>query len=395
MPDAARNSAVQPASQAIGTAERCNMPSSTSRKLEITRPTTHIPPSNRLGFEVAIICALPIEADAVISLLDEHWEKGTQRYGKAAKDPNAYTAGRIGHHNVVVVHMPSMGKINAAGAAQGLRSSYQNIQLALVIGICGAVPQDRRSGREIFLGDVIISRGLIQYEFGRQYPTVFEAKDSLEGGCGKPPAEIRSILAKLETRHHRRLLELNTDLLLRGLQAEAETSAYPGPYADKLFDSSSLHKHRKSCQTCESEGSFHICSDAIHNSCEDLGCETDGLVRRTRGKTHARPAGTVEGWSYSPSIHIGNMGSGDTVMKSAAHRDEVARKYDIIGFEMEGSGICDFFPTLVIKGVCDYADSHKNKKWQMYAAATAAATTKAFLEEWRPKAASPVDTNLH
>jgi nucleoside phosphorylase len=40
------------------------------------------------------------------------------------------------------------------------------------------------------------------------------------------------------------------------------------------------------------------------------------------------------------------------------------------------------FPCVVIKGVCDYADSHKNKKWQSYAAATAAACMKAFLEAW-------------
>jgi nucleoside phosphorylase len=49
---------------------------------------------------------------------------------------------------------------------------------------------------------------------------------------------------------------------------------------------------------------------------------------------------------------------------------------------MEGAGVWDNFPCIVIKGVCDYADSHKNKKWQGYAAATAAACMKAFLKEW-------------
>jgi hypothetical protein len=49
---------------------------------------------------------------------------------------------------------------------------------------------------------------------------------------------------------------------------------------------------------------------------------------------------------------------------------------------MEGAGIYAHFPSLVIKGVCDYADSHKNKQWQDYAAATAAACTKAFLKRW-------------
>jgi nucleoside phosphorylase len=55
----------------------------------------------------------------------------------------------------------------------------------------------------------------------------------------------------------------------------------------------------------------------------------------------------------------------------------------VIAFEMESAGAWDYLPTIVIKSVCDYADSHKNKEWQEYAAATAAACTKAFLEERR------------
>ena len=39
----------------------------------------------------------------------------------------------------------------------------------------------------------------------------------------------------------------------------------------------------------------------------------------------------------------------------------------------------DDFPCLVIRGVCNYADSHKNKRWQPYAAATAAAYAKELL----------------
>ena len=37
------------------------------------------------------------------------------------------------------------------------------------------------------------------------------------------------------------------------------------------------------------------------------------------------------------------------------------------------------FLCLVIRGICDYADSHKNKKWQAYAAGTAAAYAKEML----------------
>jgi hypothetical protein len=70
-------------------------------------------------------------------------------------------------------------------------------------------------------------------------------------------------------------------------------------------------------------------------------------------------------------------------MKSASHRDTIAKKEEVVAFEMEGAGVWDNFPTVVIKGVCDYADSHKNKMWQKYAAASAAACMKAFLKEWR------------
>ncbi len=38
------------------------------------------------------------------------------------------------------------------------------------------------------------------------------------------------------------------------------------------------------------------------------------------------------------------------------------------------------FPCLVIRGICDYADSHKNDQWQRYAAATAAAYARELLE---------------
>ena len=55
-------------------------------------------------FEVAIICALPLETSTVSALFDKQWDD--QSYGKAPKDSNAYSTGVIGHHNVVLVHMP-------------------------------------------------------------------------------------------------------------------------------------------------------------------------------------------------------------------------------------------------------------------------------------------------
>ena len=66
-------------------------------------------------------------------------------------------------------------------------------------------------------------------------------------------------------------------------------------------------------------------------------------------------------------------------MKHGITRDRLAEQEDIICFEMEAAGLMDNFPCLVIRGICDYADSHKNKIWQQYAAAVAAAYAKALL----------------
>ena len=107
-------------------------------------------------------------------------------------------------------------------------------------------------------------------------------------------------------------------------------------------------------------------------SCQELKCHERELVLRAR---LTQPS--------NPVVHFGLVASGDTVMKSGEDRDDIAARDGVIAFEMEGAGVWENFPgSLVIKGVCDYADSHKNKRWQGYAAATAAAAMKGFLETW-------------
>lgn len=83
-----------------------------------------------------------------------------------------------------------------------------------------------------------------------------------------------------------------------------------------------------------------------------------------------------------PLIHFGPVASGDIVMKSGQDRDRIAREEGVFAFEMEGAGVWEEVPCVVVKGVCDYADSHKQKKWQAFAAATAASASKAILERY-------------
>ncbi len=46
---------------------------------------------------------------------------------------------------------------------------------------------------------------------------------------------------------------------------------------------------------------------------------------------------------------------------------------------MEAAGVLEEHLCVVVRGICDYADSHKNKGWQHYAAATAAACARELL----------------
>ncbi|KAL4780810.1 hypothetical protein BJX76DRAFT_337055, partial [Aspergillus varians] len=122
-------------------------------------------------FTVAIFCALPLEVDAVSVLFDGLYHDSTL-YQNAPGDSNTYTLGQMGRHHAVLVHLPGMGKSVASQAASSIRSTYPNIKLALVVGICGGVPY-KNGNEEIILGDIVVSDGIVQHDFGRRVPGAF------------------------------------------------------------------------------------------------------------------------------------------------------------------------------------------------------------------------------
>lgn len=79
-------------------------------------------------------------------------------------------------------------------------------------------------------------------------------------------------------------------------------------------------------------------------------------------------------------MHYGTIASGNAVIKDSITRDKLQHDFNAICVEMEAAGVMDTaLPCLAIRGICDYADSHKNNRWQPYAAATAAAYAKELL----------------
>ncbi len=292
------------------------------------------------------------------ALFDHHWDQDGPLYSKAPDDTNTYSIGVVGRHNVILAHMPGMGKVNAAVVAVNCRRSFPNIRLALVVGICGVAPSD--SGREVVLGDVVISDAVVQYDLGQRLPERFQRKDALMDSFGRPNAEIRALMARLKGIRSQQMLQSRVADYMTVLQGESKLAAlYPGVAHDRLFEA--MYRHA---------------SDGM--SCEECGCNGKLVPRRRLEQANRQPA-----------IHFGLIASGDTVMKSGKDRDTIAQQEGVIAFEMESAGVWETFPCVVIKGACDYADSHKTKAWQRYAAATAAACTKAFLDDWVPLPSSP------
>jgi nucleoside phosphorylase/tetratricopeptide (TPR) repeat protein len=339
-------------------------------------------PSRRDDFEVAIICALPLEYDAVVLLFDEFWDKDGDKFGRAAGDFNTYTTGRIGKHDVVLALLSRMGKASSSAAAASMRSSYTALRMVILAGICGGVPFNGQA--EILLGDVVISKSIIQYDFGRKYPNGFMRKNTAEDSLGRHNKDIRNLLTTFNTDRGQDKLQRRTAYYLKKLQEKGvkykAKYRYPGTSQDKLYESSYRHRHRihATCICNECHGRLDpVCPEALISSCDSLGCDERYLVKRKRLE---RKAGQAE--AQKPAVYAGIIASGDTVMKSGEDRDMAAKQDGVIAFEMEGAGVWEEMPCVVVKGVCDYADCHKNKEWQNFAAATAASASKAIIEQY-------------
>ncbi|OJJ08873.1 hypothetical protein ASPVEDRAFT_145302 [Aspergillus versicolor CBS 583.65] len=361
-------------------------------------PTTYAPtshrcrPATRAGFEIAIICALTVERNAIEALLDEVYEADDFSYGKADGDTNSYTTGRLANQHVVLVYMRDTGIGDAAGAAASLKSSFRGIKMALVVGVCGGVPTTS-SGEEIVLGDVIISTEVVQFDRGKRYPNRYVRTNGTPKGSNR---EIGSFANKLSgaTSHdgiRDKTAKYTAEICGR---AKFRGSVYPGSDRDILYPADYRHKHRRHpCAVCDSclGATDDVCDAALQASCEVLGCDAEEQIKRSRIQSAHSPSGNGDDMAVAdsehtpkPRIHFGRIACSNQVMKSAQHREDIVKEEQVIAFEMESAGTWDYVPTVVIKSVADYADCHKSKEWQGYAAVVAAACTKAVLEEWRP-----------
>ncbi|GIK05065.1 hypothetical protein Aspvir_009164 [Aspergillus viridinutans] len=280
-----------------------------------------------------------LEAAAVAALFDESF--GVAKHGKMLGDGNSYSMGVLGRYNVVLAHMPSVGKVAAATTAAGVRSSFPNIELVIVVGICGAVLQGR-NGQDINLGDVIISKGLIQYDMRRRLlGNRILRKDSVYINLPLPRAQIRGTLATLQTLH-----------IDHALSRKYGNMRRPSG-KNWVMRQNTQGQRGTSCLT-------------LHININTANTPPVGYVEP--GKTtleYCKEQEVVHRASSSkPVIHFGLIGSGNTVMRSGEDRASIVGRDQVIAFEMEVAGVWETFSSvLVIKGASYYADGHKSKRW--------------------------------
>ena len=301
--------------------------------------------------------------------------------------------GRIGDCNVALAFMAEMGKVWTAGAASSFLSSFPNIELGLIVGVCGAVPfpkKQKKKAAQINLGDLIISTGILQADFGWDLSDGFKLKDTIESSLGRLSRPTKNFMSKLESKLATERLHTDTshNLLKLCYGKDGGQYLYPGTKYDKLYPVSYLHKHYSGdCDVC-SKGKPAICDEARKASCGDIPCDEEICLRRRRLELLDPDEDLIPDFE----IHFGRVASADQVMRNAVKRDALHSEHNVIAFEMEGAGAWDHFPTVVIKGVSDYADSHKGERWQKHAAAKAAACMKGFLLQWYSITASELNS---
>jgi tetratricopeptide (TPR) repeat protein/nucleoside phosphorylase len=296
-------------------------------------------------YTVAWICALPLETGAAKVMLDEVHASLPQ----PETDHNVYALGTVSSHNVVIACLPLgvYGTISASNVVSHMVSTYPNIRFGLMVGIGGGVPSKTA---DIRLGDVVVSKptatsgGVIQYDYGK---TLSGGHFQRTGSLNKPPPILLKAVAQLES-DYMTGKNIVGKIIGDALQKEEIRRKFSRPECDWLFQS-----------TYDHWGKEANCS----------ACDQKQLIDRP-------PRTAAE-----PYIHYGLIASGDQVIKDARTRDFVVRNEDILCFEMEAAGLMDELPSLAIRGICDYCDSHKNKQWQEYAALAAAAYTKALLSQ--------------
>ena len=283
-------------------------------------------------------------------MLDETFDE----LPRQANDSNTYTLGSIREHKVVIACLPTAqyGTNNAANVLTHMIRSFPSIRLALMVGIGGGVPNKA----DIRLGDIVVGTRIIQHDFGK---LIGENHIQLTAVPKALHPCLGTAISNLRSRHELEPCQVSS-ILRERLEGRSE---YARPsLLDRLFQAAYIH-------------------ESPTRGCDE--CDQSQLIPR------------ISRTSNDPVIHYGAIASGNQVLKHGITRDDLARRLDVVCFEMEAAGLMDILPCLPIRGICDYSDSHKNNEWQKYAAATAASYARELLQSLPVAESKSISFSLH
>ncbi|KFA79857.1 hypothetical protein S40288_10302 [Stachybotrys chartarum IBT 40288] len=313
--------------------------------------------SDPQNYTIGWISAIPTESVAARQFLDEQHE-GPEHI--AQHDNNVYTLGKIGRHNIVMATLPKgkYGTTMAATVARDMLHSFPNIRIGLMVGIGGGAPTTEHDVR---LGDIVVSSqyedqgGIFQYDFGK---TIQEQTFHYTQHLNQPPQLLLAAISGLETQYEADGHQLKAQItqILEKKPRLYKKYSRPPAASDKLYQPNIIHGDP--LQSCD-----QVCGHGLNH-----------LVHRLDRSEE----------DDDPVIHYGLIASANQLMKDARIRDKLAAEKGVLCFEMEAAGLMDHFPCIVIRGICDYSDTHKNEEWQGYAAMTAAAYAKELLRQIPP-----------
>lgn len=182
-----------------------------------------------------------------------------------------------------------------------------------------------------------------------------DGRFDIESHLNKPPKILLKGIELLQSDHdfgEGKIKQYIDDVVKKFLTLPAlKGYRFPGRHKDQLFRSDYQHVAGEDCSACNLE-------------------QTEKRIDRD---------------SDDPVVHYGLIASGNSVMRSAQRRDKLRDAWNVSCFEMEAASLMDDFPCVVIRGICDYSDDHKNKIWQPYSAVVAAAYAKDLLRVIQPK----------
>lgn len=299
-------------------------------------------------FTIGWICALPFEGAAAVAMLDEKFPP----LPRGQHTSTMFTLGRIGPHKVVIACLPAgqYGTSPASVVSSEIRHRFPGITMGFLVGIGGGVPTEQ----DVRLGDVVVSQpaseygGIVQYDLGKAEAG---GKFRRTGHLNNPPGFLLSVLTEVQMNHR-------TD--------RENPKTYPN-HMQRFWLREDMKEYRKP----QDKEDILFCQECPHHPWRPKCLNCNQVVDRPE---RPKDFSTVK-------IHYGTIASGNQVIKDAHKRDKIVRDLggQILCFEMEAAGLVNQFPCLVVRGISDYCDPHKNDAWQDYAAGNAAAFTRELL----------------